>query len=248
MKFIDIFNGNERKPMAAPQSLNKVDQAILDNLRQNGKTVVFNLIVLDESGSMAPMYEHVLAGVNETLHAIRKAEIENSDQAHFVTLAAFDSKHYNRIYSCTAAANALDITSDQYHPGEKTPLYDAIGKSITELKPCVKDGDMVRVTVITDGCDSTSRLYDVQAVKLMIDSLRENGWAFTYIGASQGVAQVAKLMSGDNNVDFETTEEDGMLMREKPNRMNLFQHCIKEITNTIVADSEDFDDADSVAK
>ena len=40
------------------------------------KTKVFNLIILDESGSMSCIERQALKGMNEKLETIRRAEIE----------------------------------------------------------------------------------------------------------------------------------------------------------------------------
>ena len=40
------------------------------------KTKVFNLIILDESGSMSYIERQALNGLNETLQTIRRADIE----------------------------------------------------------------------------------------------------------------------------------------------------------------------------
>lgn len=77
----------------------------------------YNLIILDESGSMSSIYRPALTGVNETLQTIRSAQDEHQNQQHFVTLVAFDSSHYNQIYAHVPAAEAIDITEEQYRPG-----------------------------------------------------------------------------------------------------------------------------------
>lgn len=46
---------------------------------QSSTKRVFNLIVLDESGSMSSIYQPALTGVNETLQTIREAKIENEN-------------------------------------------------------------------------------------------------------------------------------------------------------------------------
>ena len=46
---------------------------------------VFNLIILDESGSMEVIKEQAVSGVNETLQTIRTAQREHPEQQHFIT-------------------------------------------------------------------------------------------------------------------------------------------------------------------
>lgn len=56
------------------------------------KTTVFNLIILDESGSMTDAKEQTIAGCNETLNVIRSTAKDNSDKIRsFVSIYAFQS-------------------------------------------------------------------------------------------------------------------------------------------------------------
>lgn len=171
---------------------------------------VFNLIILDESGSMSSIYQPALTGVNETLQTIREAQKENGNQKHFTSLIAFDSGHYNEIYHNIPAEEATDITSEQYRPGGCTPLYDAMGRAITELRPEISEGDVVLVTIITDGYENASREYNGKAIKALVEQMKTKGWVFTYIGANQDVEAVAASMSINNslafNADYESTE------------------------------------------
>lgn len=54
------------------------------------KTKIFNLIIIDESGSMHCIKKEAIDSVNETMQTIRAAETENEDQEHFVTLVTFN--------------------------------------------------------------------------------------------------------------------------------------------------------------
>lgn len=185
---------------------------------------VYNLIILDESGSMESIYEPALTGVNETLQTIREAQKEHENQTHFVSLIAFDTRHYNKIYSNTPAPRAVDITPEQYSPCGGTPLYDAMGRSINELRPFVEKGDVVLVTVITDGYENASCEYSGKDIKSLVKAMKSKGWVFTYIGANQDVEAVAESMSIDNRLCFEANANGtrDMFMRESCSRRRFF--------------------------
>ena len=191
---------------------------------------VYNLIILDESGSMSAIYHEALTGVNETLQTIRMAKEEHPEQEHFVTLVAFDSGHYNEIYKGTPAGKAVDITSEQYRPFGGTPLYDAMGRAITELRSHLEylDTNMkdtaVLVTVITDGYENASREYTGPAIKALVEEMRKKGWVFTYIGANQDVEKVAESMAINNRMAFCSTREgtQDMFAKERMARKNFF--------------------------
>ncbi|MDE6483852.1 MAG: VWA domain-containing protein, partial [Duncaniella sp.] len=185
---------------------------------------VHNLIILDESGSMQSIYQPALSGVNETLQTIRQAQIDHPNQTHFVTLISFNTSRYNEIYCDTPAAKAIDITPKHYQPAASTPLYDAMGRSMTTIRSKVEDGDIVLVTVITDGYENASTEYDGKAIKSLIDSLKHCGWIFTYIGANQDVEKVAESMSIDNHLSFKADENGTkeMWAKESSSRKRFF--------------------------
>jgi len=186
---------------------NNADKAIARN--------VYNLIILDESGSMQAIYRPALSGVNETLQTIREADKEHKEQKHFVSLITFDTGHYNEIYQRTPADKAIDITEDQYRPCGGTPLYDAMGRAITDLRQHTGKDDVVLVTVITDGYENASREYTGRAIKSLVDEMKLQGWVFTYIGANQDVEAVAEAMSIDNRMAFDASDTGTKAMFEK---------------------------------
>lgn len=179
-----------------------------------GKKRVHNLIILDESGSMQSIYRPALSGLNETLQTIREAQKEHEDQFHLVSLVAFDTAHYNKIYWKAPADKAVDIRPDQYRPSGGTPLYDAMGRAINELAAKVAKEDVVLVTIITDGYENASRQYSGKAIKCLVEAMKEKGWVFTYIGANQDVEAVAASMSIDNRLSFDADEESTRAMFE----------------------------------
>lgn len=200
-------------------------ETVSPDIKITGETKrVHNLIVLDESGSMQSIYQPALTGVNETLQTIRESQKEHKDQTHFVSLIAFDSGHYNQIYCNAPAEKAIDITQEQYRPGGCTPLYDAMGRSINELRPNVVEGDVVLVTVITDGYENASREYNGKAIKSLVEAMKKEGWVFTYIGANQDVEAVATSMSIDNRLAFDADDEStgAMFEHERRSRKRFF--------------------------
>lgn len=205
---MSIFNLSKKSEKSKNTPTNPSDKAADAHKR------VHNLIIVDESGSMQIIYRPALTGINETLQTIRDAQKEHPTQSHFVSLITFDSGHYNRIYRTTPADRTTDITPEQYRPCGGTPLYDAMGRSIHELRHKVEENDIVLVTVITDGYENASREYNAAAIKSLVEAMKEKGWVFTYIGANQDVQAVASSMSIDNHLAFDADEESTKAMFE----------------------------------
>lgn len=188
------------------------------------KQRVFNLIILDESGSMSSIACEAITGVNETVQTIRLAQKEHKEQEHFVTIVSFNSSHVNTIYDRFEVSKVEELTSQQYRPAACTPLYDAMGNALTRLRDKVSDNDVVLVTVITDGYENASREYNCASIKALVDELKKKDWVFTYIGANQYVEKVAATISITNTLKFNASREGthAMFAKERKSRSRFF--------------------------
>ena len=176
------------------------------------KTRVFNLLILDESGSMSSIEKQAVDSVNETLQSVRSAQKKYEDQEHFVSFVTFNSDGIKTVLDRAEALKAEDITSDQFNPACCTPLYDAIGKSVTELKKSVAENDKVLFTIITDGYENASKEYNQASVKGLTEKLGTEGWTFAYIGANQDAKAVSRSLGIVNALNFEATVHGTMKM------------------------------------
>ncbi len=190
------------------------------------KTRIFNLIVLDESGSMGSIRQEAVNSVNETVQTIRKAQQKHEDQEHIVTFVTFNDE-CKTVWDCAGCNEIEELAFDKYNPDSMTALYDALGMSLTALRRKVSAEDRVLVTVVTDGMENASREYSGSAIKSMIAELKENGWVFAYIGANHDVEKAAANISITNTLRFETTSSGMKTMsrRENTTRQALY-HCM----------------------
>ena len=192
--------------------------------REEGETRIYNLIILDESGSMSYIAEQALSGANETIQTIRAAQQENPDDHQMITFVTFDTgarrPFVRAIIDTEKIENVKDLTPEQYQPYGGTPLYDAMGFSITALKELVKEGDHVLVTVITDGFENSSSHYTAEMIKELVESLSGQGWVFTYIGANQDSEQTAAGLGIRSTMDFKVTIEGSAMMFDKMRSSN----------------------------
>ena len=168
------------------------------------KTTIHNMLILDESGSMHSIYHQALTGANETIQSTREAQNRYPDQDHRFTFVTFNTVDPNikTVIDDQPVVEVKDLTKAEYNPNACTPLYDAMGMSISALERKVKEGDKVLVTIITDGLENASREYSGKAIKEMVDRLRAKGWTFVYIGANQDAVEVAKELSIENSLNF----------------------------------------------
>ncbi len=215
--------------------------------RENNETRIYNLIILDESGSMDSIREQAFSGANETLQTIRAAQQENPDDHQMISFVTFDSAGGRRpdvrtIIDMEKIENVKDLTRDQYEPFGGTPLYDAMGLSITALREHVKEGDHVLVTVITDGYENSSCHYTAAMIKELVDALTAQGWVFTYIGANQDSERVAGGLGIRSTMDFRATVEGSVIMFDKMRHSNreYYKKVRREKSGEQVDYQEDF--------
>ena len=186
---------------------------------------VYNLIILDESGSMSGLEEASVIGVNETLKTIRAAFEDFPQQEQFVTFATFSGEPYYEKNTCRVKrelqpiASVTDLTRAEYSPNGMTPLWDTMGKLLKELEEQVEKGDLVLVTIITDGYENSSVRYNAEKIKKLVTRLDQQGWVFTYIGANQDASLAAGEMGIKNFLEYASDKEGTRRMYEKENRV-----------------------------
>ena len=178
------------------------------------KQRVFNLIILDESGSMEAIAKQAVSGLNETFQTIRNAQKEHQEQQHFITFVTFNSARIRTVMNRQAVECDKKLKWTDYRPDECTPLFDAMGRSLNELKYHVGNEDVVLVTIITDGYENASREFDGRSIKKLVAQLKEKGWVFTYIGTNQDVDAVADDMGIRSRMSYEYSDRGASDMFE----------------------------------
>lgn len=170
---------------------------------------IYNLIILDRSGSMSSMRNEAVASVNETIGTIKSFINENPDSQQTISLVTFCCCSRNYIYDMNDARIADHIKAEDYQPCCGTPLYDAIGEACTRLHKTIENEKdaAVSVTIITDGYENASQEWNHEAIKSLIEQYKKEGWLFAYIGADHDVESVAFSLSIDNHMKFDKSSD-----------------------------------------
>ena len=176
---------------------------------------IYNLIVLDASGSMYSIRNEAIAGVVETIQTIRTAQKDNANQEHLFSLVVFNGRSIATVYDRMPIDKVPDLDANDYQPTDNTPLYDAMGNAITNLQRYINDDDNVLVTVITDGYENSSVEWNHQRVFQLVEDLKNKNWLFTYIGANQDALKVAKGMGIDHSMNYLSDAEGTKAMFRK---------------------------------
>lgn len=188
------------------------------------KTSVFNLIILDESGSMSDCVKGTISGCNETLNVARSVQKKYADKQNcFISIYAFQSdgnKPSRYICKNEKVENVKNITPKDYTPWGCTPLLDAVGSTLVDLKSVASTHEdaMGIVTIITDGYENSSTRYTQAQVRDLISQLKELGWTFNFIGANIDVEEVSASLNIDNSMAF-TNDDNGTVA--------MYQHMSK---------------------
>lgn len=139
-------------------------------MKKNKMDIVF---LLDKSGSMSGSESDTIGGYNSFLKKEKKNNCES-----LVTTVLFDNS-YSRIVDRVEISKVKNLTEEDYYVGGCTALYDAIGKTITEMdknKP-----DKVLFVITTDGLENASVEYSKQNIKSMIK--KHKNYEFIFLGA-----------------------------------------------------------------
>lgn len=173
------------------------------------RSKVFNAIILDKSGSMTSIAKQAIDGVNETIASIRRSQEKHPEQENLLTLVAFCGCEIKKIYEQCPIDEVKPITSNDYKPCCMTPLYDAIGNTITAVHRLMESetNAIASVTIITDGYENASKEFTHKAIRSLIEAYKSEGWLFAYIGAEHDVEAVAFNLSIDNRLAFNKNEE-----------------------------------------
>ena len=211
----------------------------------NKKTQVYNLIILDKSGSMSSIANAAISGFNETVGGIRSAQERFKDtQEQFVSLMIFCNCEKRLVYDKVPVEKVEELTRREYRPCCGTPLYDAMGISINRLFTDIKDMEDATavVTVITDGLENASKEYSGSAIKALVERMKdEEGWNFAYIGTNQDVAATSASLSIDNHMAFED-DDAGMRKawdKELKAKMSMFSRFSMDFGTTSAMSSNE---------
>jgi Mg-chelatase subunit ChlD len=188
------------------------------------KHQVHNLIILDESGSMAGIKHTIMQGFNEIVQTVQGVAKEYPEQEHFISLISFNGLGNKILHFIDPVTKLEEINAERYNPNASTPLFDAIGFGVGKLRQALTGvpEHNVLVTILTDGEENASKEYSGAAIRKLIEELQQQRWTFTYIGTDHDVQKVATSISITNTIQFSKNQADmqRMFEREKLGRLN----------------------------
>ena len=158
-------------------------------MKQGSKEMVF---ILDNSGSMSGLEADTIGGFNSLIEKQRKIEGEA-----LVSTILFNSRN-ETLHDRVSLTNIKPMDDKQYSVGGGTALLDALGKTIKHIESIhkyIREEDVPEHTVFvitTDGMENASCEYSIEMIKAMVESKRENGWEFVFLGANIDAIETAR--------------------------------------------------------
>lgn len=163
-------------------------------------------IIIDRSGSMQPLRQTVVSGLNDFLAGQRKLP----GVCH-VGLCWFGGV-VDHVFDNKPLTDVKDFNIEDYVPNGGTPLYEAMCTSIDALGtrlaalPEDKRPGLVTVLTITDGEENSSQPgFTAERIKHKVETqTKQYNWNFQYLGANQDAVLAAKTLgiSAFNSATF----------------------------------------------
>ena len=160
--------------------------------RKNRAGATEIVMILDRSGSMAPMIDDAIGGFNAMLEEQKRLPGEARLSCVLFNQAVLP------LYDRLPLEAVPPLTRAQYRPGGSTALLEAIGTAIERtvmvqkaLPPQLRAG-RVLFAITTDGLENASRRFDRATVRRMIElEQRRYGWEFLFLGANIDAVETA---------------------------------------------------------
>ena len=149
---------------------------------ENRSQPLYVTLILDETGSMHDCKGAAIAGFNHYVAALRQEPAETR-----VTLTLFNSRKTEVRYQTAPVTHVHDLDVETYRPQDTTPLYDAIGRTLTAARQEVPAGARRLCVILTDGEENASKEYSRAQILDMIKAYENEGWTFLYLGANHDV-------------------------------------------------------------
>ena len=166
--------------------------------------------ILDRSGSMSGLEQDTIGGYNSLID-----KQKNEQGEAIITTVLFDDK-YEILHDRINLTDVMPITSKEYFVRGSTALLDAIGTTVNNIKNAqlnIADEERpekVFIAIITDGMENHSSEYSYSKVKAMIETQKELGWEFMFIGANiDAIGEAGKIGIAANRAVKYTADSRG---------------------------------------
>jgi hypothetical protein len=155
--------------------------SITNTYAPTGSQPAYVSILMDRSYSMHKHRGQTISSFNDRL----AGEQQMSPDA-LATMQLFNSCRYAQRGAAGQPITDLSgLAKSNYHPACRTPLYDAIAKTINRAAASQYSASgNVEIAVYTDGLENASKHWDQASLDALIAEKMADGWTFTWLGSS----------------------------------------------------------------
>jgi hypothetical protein len=163
------------------------------------KKKIFNLIIVDASGSMKSKEEEVKGGLRILLKQIADDHRTHPELENTVCITDFSNHDDFRVLIDNAPVTGqTDFDVEQYATRGMTALYDAIGLSFRKIPAGT---DSAFISIFTDGEENDSKEFTAEGVKQLVEEARKKNWAVVFMGTSEAsMLQARRMGVSDKNL------------------------------------------------
>ena len=190
------------------------------------------VLLIDESGSMRSKIQFIIDGVNGIISKTKISRL-NTETINF-SLKFFNHREYVKINQVNII-NVNPININDISPCGQTALLDALGKTLKRFifKKITNSNtfDNCIIYVITDGQENSSKVYNNQMIRNMINCAKNNfNIDVVYIGSSNDTLLHAN--------DIGISETNSMIFVEEPETFSNMVQSIADSSSRIRAGEE----------
>lgn len=166
--------------------------------------------IVDQSGSMESKVEDTIGGINTTIKELKNDKLE-SEEILF-SLKFFNHSEFLKIRN-VRIEDVRPLKNEDMKPKGSTSLYDAIGNTlhyfITEKLKDSTYFDSLQIFISTDGLENSSKKYNSNSIKNMIEYCKHFNITLVYLGANQNaILEAAKIgITQDSALNYDETKE-----------------------------------------
>jgi len=173
----------------------------------------FNVLVLDESGSMGSIASSAREVFEGYLHRLIQEQKDLPDLTQYLNMWTF-GKPYVTENIPLVKVSSWDKVFPEYRPSGNTPMFDAIGMAIRKLQESLRlldlqpDQYQVKFFIVSDGEENASVEFRASQIGPMIKALIQEGWGFDYYGTDHDITNMADTLNieHDRRIRFQKTK------------------------------------------
>lgn len=198
---------------------------------------VHHLFILDESGSMLLIQNYIKKGFKNLFDELVLLNKDMETQDHYYSLLSFNSNKLSFLNYFETLSDLNKIDLDFYCPNGLTPLYDAIGFSISKIDAELSLNQIsnVNVTIISDGEENASNEYCKEKVEKIIKEVKKKGWDINYFGTNHSLENAIDMLGNDKTFSF-SSDADGLDLIFDLQLENAIKYSLKIKSNYIQTD------------